>query len=1125
MTIQAELEFINDDTLAGFRLTRIDVYNWGTFHDKVWTLFAGSRNVLVTGDIGSGKSTLVDAITTLLVPANRISYNKAAGAETRERTLRSYVQGYYKSERSEAGYSARPVALRDQKNYSVILGVFSNEGYGQTITLAQVFRQRELSGQPERFFVIANAELKITSDFTDFGNDIKDLKKKLKARPDIEDVYDTFPPYAASFKRRFGIKNDQALELFLQTVSMKTVGNLTDFVRAHMLEAFDTEARIRDLIDHFENLSRAHEAVLKAKNQIGKLGPVIKDMDRRQEVTETRDDLRMCRDGLKLYFAHLKKTLLEKRIQTLDNEHEKIETKIRRLDERMSGQQAERDTLRQSIAENGGDRLERLNSEINSFLEKKRHRMERYEDYRSLADRAAIPFDGSMESFLNNRDIISLEQASADAGEIELQNRRTEAEVEHKRLRNDQLEFIEEIESLKKRKSNISSAQIRIRADLCRSLGIEEDELPFAGELIRVSPEESRWEGAAERLLRNFGLSMLVPEGHYNAVSEWVDITNCRGRIIYYKVPEKWKDNPADIFRDDSLAHKLSVKQDSLFFPWVRSELAKRFDFSCCEDIRQFRREKQAITISGQIKGAGNRHDKDDRYDINDRSRYILGWSNKSKITLLESRLSKLEKDIAGTEKAIDAIRGEQEKTSGRKVLLARMNAFKAWEEMDWEPVAVQINDLEREKKELESASDILKILTEKLHQLESDLKNTRVGLDEEKDLRSKNRQKHIYTEELLNQCREIITASDISNYDDLAEKLDAYRKKSLGYRQLSVESADNRQQEMREWIQAKIDSEDKKLKTLDERIIKNMQDYKRDYPAETTDVDAGIESGNEFREMLRQLELDDLPRFETRFKELLNENTIREIAKFQSQLNRERQVIRERIEIINNSLADIEYNKGRYIKIEAQESPDIDIRDFRQSLRACTEGALTGSDDDQYAEGKFLQVRAIIDRFQGREGFSDPDRRWTRKVTDVRNWFAFAASERWQEDDSEYEHYTDSGGKSGGQKEKLAYTILAASLAYQFGLEWGEVKSRSFRFVVIDEAFGRGSDESTRFALELFKRLNMQLLIVTPLQKIHIIEPYVSNVGFIDCPGGNESRIRNLTIEEYHAAKEAVIA
>src|SRR5690606_9734287 len=149
-----------------------------------------------------------------------------------------------------------------------------------------------------------------------------------------------------------------------------------------------------------------------------------------------------------------------------------------------------------------------------------------------------------------------------------------------------------------------------------------------------------------------------------------------------------------------------------------------------------------------------------------------------------------------------------------------------------------------------------------------------------------------------------------------------------------------------------------------------------------------------------------------------------------------------------------------------AQPTIDADIRDFQLELRACTEGALTGSDDAQYSESKFLQVRHIIERFRGREGLSEQDRRWSAKVTDVRNWFTFAASERWREDHSEHEHYSDSGGKSGGQKEKLAYTILAASLAYQFGLEWGAVRSRSFRFVVIDEAFGRGSDESAQYGL-----------------------------------------------------------
>ncbi|WP_341243021.1 SbcC/MukB-like Walker B domain-containing protein, partial [uncultured Nocardioides sp.] len=120
------------------------------------------------------------------------------------------------------------------------------------------------------------------------------------------------------------------------------------------------------------------------------------------------------------------------------------------------------------------------------------------------------------------------------------------------------------------------------------------------------------------------------------------------------------------------------------------------------------------------------------------------------------------------------------------------------------------------------------------------------------------------------------------------------------------------------------------------------------------------------------------------------------------------------------------------------------------------------------------------------------------------------------------WEHYRDSDGKSGGQKEKLAYTILAASLAYQFRLEWGTTSSRAFRFAVIDEAFGRGSDLSTRYALSLFGRLGLQLLIVTPLQKVHVIEPYVRSIGFVDNRDGRESRVQTLSIEEYRARREA---
>ncbi|MEN8168047.1 MAG: ATP-binding protein, partial [Pseudomonadota bacterium] len=61
----AQLDFAADEALSGFRLQRFELLNWGTFHRHVWRIEPDGRNSLLTGDIGSGKSTLVDALTTL----------------------------------------------------------------------------------------------------------------------------------------------------------------------------------------------------------------------------------------------------------------------------------------------------------------------------------------------------------------------------------------------------------------------------------------------------------------------------------------------------------------------------------------------------------------------------------------------------------------------------------------------------------------------------------------------------------------------------------------------------------------------------------------------------------------------------------------------------------------------------------------------------------------------------------------------------------------------------------------------------------------------------------------------------------------------------------------------------
>lgn len=1117
------LDFVADNTLSGFRLQRLEVFNWGTFDNRVWILQLDGQNGLLTGDIGSGKSTLVDAITTLLVPAHRIAYNKAAGATSKERTLRSYVLGHYKSERNEVTGAAKPISLRDHNSYSVILGVFHNTGYDQTVSLAQVFWMKDggaaPGGQPARFFLGAERALSIASDFANFGSDIAQLRKKLRA-PGVE-LHDSFPPYAAWFRRRFGIENDQALELFHQTVSMKSVGNLTDFVRSHMLEPFEVAPRIQALIGHFDDLNRAHQAVLKAQRQVELLTPLVADCSRHGTLVAAVDALRRCRDQLRIHFAGLKLGLLDKRLGLLAEEWDRVDGQVQRLDTVREEQGRHVDELKRAINENGGDRLERLAADIRKKEQLRDARKLKAGRYGELAAVLGEPVAADAACFTAQRGQFKTWAEDVRSRDADLQNALTEHGVTLRQGKQEHGLLSAEIDSLKRRRSNIDDQQIQIRAALCAALGLNVDDMPFAGELIQVRDDERDWEGAAERLLRGFGLALLVPDSHYKTVAEWVDGNHLRGRLVYFHVRPRKAGELPDLHRD-SLVRKLSIKPDSPHYDWLERELAHRFDVACCATQEQFRRETRAITQAGQIKDPTGRHEKDDRHRIDDRGRYVLGWSNSAKIAALENKRRQLETHLGEVGSQIGGIEKERKGLASRLDALTRLEEFGAFDEMDWASVATEIAAMTDERTRLESASDVLKQLNERLRELQQTLKDTEAELQAAREKRAKLEQRRSDAQDLQQQTAALL--QDVVIDEALSTTLETMRAEALGEHQLTVESCDNREQDVRTWLQTRIDAEDAKLKRLAEKIIKAMVSFNEAFKLETTDMDASLEAAFEYENLLTQLNRDDLPRFVAWFKELLNVNTINEIANFNAQLARERETIKERIAHINKSLGEIDYNPGRYIVLESQASPDAEIRDFQQELRTCTEGALTGSvggtDDGQYSEVKFLQVKAIIDRFRSREGLSEQDNRWTAKVTDVRNWFLFAVSERWREDNSEHEHYSDSGGKSGGQKEKLAYTILAASLAYQFGLEWGAVRSRSFRFVVIDEAFGRGSDESAHYGLKLFRQLNLQLLIVTPLQKIHIIEPFVSSVGFVHNEGGRASKLRNLSIEEYRAQK-----
>ncbi|WP_353510159.1 SbcC/MukB-like Walker B domain-containing protein [Intrasporangium sp.] len=1100
-----------DDQLgpAGYRLDHVEVLGWGTFDRAVWRFDLDGHTSLLTGDIGSGKSTLVDAITTLLLPANRISYNKAAGAETRERSLRSYVLGYWKSERSETTGVSRPVGLRDHTSHSAILAVFRNERLGSAVTLAQVFwLPDDHAGQPNRFYVVSDRELGIVRDLSDFGTDVTALKKRLRGAGITP--HNSFPDYERAFRRALGIPSSQAMELFHQTVSMKSVGNLTDFVRAHMLEPFDAAADVRKLIAHFEDLTAAHDAVIKARTQLGMLDPIVAGCD---EVDRLRADLTeatAAQQALRYAAATVTLELLAEDVASTDEGLAAERHAHATAQHDVDTMRAEQQGLRDARAGHAGGRVGALEEARQRHTADKEVRAKRHRAWGDDLAAAGLVRLADPDQFGRVRAEALEAQSAVEDGLHRVAGELTEKAVAKHRLREESDEIRAELISLSQRRSSIPRELLALRERLCGETGVAEDRLPFVGELIQVHAGEDRWRGAAERVLRGFALSVIVGDDDYARVAAWVDSHHLGTRLVYHRVRVDERHVPATPV-SGTLAAKLELRQGP-YAAWLGAELAARAAHECVETMEDFRRVSRAVTVRGQVK-SGSRHEKDDRRQVGDRSTYVLGWDNKTKQDALLERGARVQEELNRVDDAIRAAETGQRELQSRREALTRALVVDDVREVDWWASARALQEVERELGLLIEASRELAAIEARMEDVEAEL--TRAEQRRTEHDRAIGGLEGRLRDLDAQLARNTATLESLSDADAPAMESAAAVLRGRGVGR--VDDIAGVVEELRTELVDQSATLARRLSSGTSRTERAMDAFRRDYPAETTDLDASIEAASEFREFRDRVARDDLPRFEADFKRYLNQNTIREIAGFQTRLTQQSKEITERIRVINASLRDIDYNTDRFIRLDAVPTPLTEVREFRAQLRACTEGALLGGvADDLYSEEKFEQVRELVARFTGREGFAEHDRQWTARVTDVRNWFVFNASERWRETDQEHETYADSDGKSGGQKEKLAYTILAASLAYQFRLDAPGGSGRTFRFAVIDEAFGRGSDESTRFALRLFARLGLQLLVVTPLQKVHTIEPFVRRVGFVDNPGGRSSRLHNLTIEEY---------
>lgn len=1096
----------------GIRLQKLEVYNWGTFDQSVWNFTPDGKTSLLTGDSGSGKSTIVDALTTLLVPPKKISYNKAADASARERNAKSYVLGYYGRKYAFEG-KGKPEALRDINCYSVILATFKNYITDVTTSVAMFLWFKGNETGPTKMYVVADKELFISNDFSGFNSSIKNLRSKLRENECL--IFDDYKSYAQHYRKKLGNITEQAVDLFQQTISMKKVDALNDFVRESMLEYEDVEPKINDLLKHYENLNTAYETVVNTRKQIEQLEPICNKGKKYNLKFNQKVQMDKARMSMECWFANRNNTFISDKISIIMQQKSEVADNLNIQKYQENKTLDDITQTKNAISQNGGEELERLSREIKYLNEELIRKNVGLSDYNSLASKLNLKTVSNSDDYYDNNNKIPylIEDLKKEKKDVQSKADDINLQIQTKLNQIKEMEF--ELDSLQKRSSNIPSHLVNLRDRLCAATKINKEFIPFAGEMLEVNESEVKWEGAIERLTYGFAISLLVPKEHYSVVASWVNKNSLGTKLVYFNTGKTSTEQVFANKKVNTVSNKLVVKNKTVFTKWLENEIATRFSHVCCEDIEEFKKEKKAISITGQIK-SNIRHEKDDRKKVDDRTRYVLGFSNRKKIELLIKLLKQHREESQKLSKSKLKYTNRYDEISSLFNVIDNIEKIDSFEKIDVYAINNKLKDYQVKVSSLQESNSILNALEEQLLDFEKELTTTKSKIEKllNKQGELNNELERFKLLQKLSEDKlELETDEIIEMYDYIEDNL----QKNIGKEAITIENSAEKEKQYSKILTIKCDKLQNELSNLQADIEKSMSKFRSAYPSESIEMSESIFSIDEYNNFYEKLLYHNLPLYQENFKQELHGKIIQHISIFHAQLSSYRKKIQVRIEEINDSLREIDYNSGRFIKIICEDTPDTETKVFRTHLKACTEGMISGIDENDVAESKFIQIKEIIERFKGRANSIEVDKRWMKKVTDVRNWFVFSASERWRDSDEEYEHYSDSDGKSGGQKEKLAYTILAASLAYNYRVRDVSNNTQSFRLVVIDEAFLKSSDESAKFGLSLFKQMNFQLLVVTPLLKIATIEPFVSHVGFVSHSDiTHKSTIQNISKEVF---------
>ncbi|GLP83621.1 ATP-binding protein [Mycobacterium antarcticum] len=1108
-----------------FHLSRLQVINWGVF-DGYHTIPFGPGGALIAGASGSGKSSLLDAISLGFLPFNRRNFNasgdhSAAGSSAGRRTVDKYVRGAW-GQRSD-GSASKVMYLRGDGTAWSAIAVTYRSNTGRTVTgLVLKWLTGDSRSDSSSRFVLADGDRDIEGicnrwaggrfDAGVFKDDDWRFSSKVESQ------------YLAQLYATIGIRaSDAAQQLLGKAKSLKSVGGLEQFVREFMLDEPGSLVRLPEALKQIDPLVEARELLAVAQRKRKILGD-IEDVQHRY-ASESSDlgiiDL-VDQAMVRAYTDHLRSAQCPGHIASLDIAIDQLGNEYEDVTRQLNLAKAEGDSLNAQI--NGSSAsVGPLQSQVAGAEAHAEEVSRRRAAYETLIRAQGVDVPDTADEFWILRDELTTAATESLAKLDRGREASTDAEYAQKVARIARDEAANELRRVEHVGSALPEFAITMRENICSALRIDQRDLPYIAELMDLRPEQGRWRVAVEKVLRGVGLRLMVPDAHYAAVLRFVNDTNMGGRIQLHHVRAKFVGaNPVEA-EPNTLAGKLFVVDPAhLCAAEAADVITAAGDHLCVDTPEVFPRFRRAVTDTGLYKDSDRLAIKDDRRPLK-QADYIYQGDVAAKIDALTVDLATADADHDRARRAADDIAAERQQWRDRAAACrAICEQFPQWNQIDAETADGHADRL-REQYELLLADhpdiEALNARADDCWEQIQTLMTRRGAIQTRRDDLDGRRTR-------LLELHERLAPAFVS--EPLTELLDRY----AGQVPVTLELLDP--EPHREAVFTAIRREREQLRESRRRsydeLARILNTFDTAFPdAIPNDSDVFDERVHDYVALCRHIDERELPEAYERMMRLVTEQAPDAILTLHRVAEQEARRITEQIERVNTGLGSVEFNRGTRLTLRATPRSLTAVTELTEIVRAISRRiAEVGMGDKQ----SILDQYADILRLRNRLASTAPeDKAWTRDALDVRNRFTFDCAEWDVESDDLIRTHSNAGDNSGGEQEKLMAFCLAGALSFNLASPNSPDNQPVFAQLMLDEAFSKSDPQFAQQALQAFQKFGFQLVIVATVQNATTIQPYIDSVVMVSKKEatGRDARpvatVATKTISDFTALRQDMLA